>query len=73
MSDVTDLNQWASPETISEEYPDLPANSLRYLVKHRKRVGFGDCVRFMTARKMLIHRGRLATWIDGNKDGGQLA
>ena len=71
-SNVTTLNDWASPEVIEQENPSLNATKLRYLSKHRARLGFSDCVRFLGARQMVISRSRLASWIDTQDHGGKV-
>ncbi len=66
------LEDWATPETIAEENPDLPAPTLRYLSRAgvREPCGFDRCVRFLSPRKMLISRSRFAEWIESRDQGG---
>ncbi len=66
------LDDWGSPEVIAEENPDFPVATLRYLARAdiRRTNGFDKCVRFLSPRRFLISRSRLAEWLDDQVDGG---
>lgn len=60
----TTFKDFAKPEDIAEEYPDLFTRSgIRYLLRDRKANGLSDCgaVVFI-ANRLYVHREKFFAW-----------
>ena len=65
----TSLGDWCAIRTMLAEHPDLFTSyeAAKRACKDRDRNGLTDAVR-LVGRRFLIHRGRLAAWIDQQTD-----